>query len=185
MDSLAVPTTDGTRSSATTPMSLSPMPSSTPSTDATSVENLQLNPTSYASPSTSPPSIPQPYNPASALGDIPAIAYALELFLSSKMVESEKFLLDCDPTMYVSQPVTISRTFTIDRERLYFATGYGLIQCVKGLMSYEDPDLIAAIAHTKHGNAIASLHRKKAAGVGARLASAVHKFSTRHLADNR
>ena len=24
------------------------------------------------------------------------------------------------------------------RERLYFASGYGLIQCVKGLMSYED-----------------------------------------------
>ncbi len=24
------------------------------------------------------------------------------------------------------------------RERLYFATGYGLIQCVKGLMSFED-----------------------------------------------
>ena len=23
-------------------------------------------------------------------------------------------------------------------ERLYFATGYGLIQCVKGLMSFED-----------------------------------------------
>ncbi|KAF9491319.1 hypothetical protein BDN71DRAFT_1398587 [Pleurotus eryngii] len=140
------------------------MPSSTPSTEATSVvelegfvEKLQLSPASYASPFTAHPSIPQPYNAASALGDIPAIAYALELFLSSKMVESEKLLLDCDPTM----------------ERLYFATGYGLIQCVKGLMSYEDSDLIAAIAHTKHGNAIASLHRKKAAGVGARLASFV------------
>ena len=24
------------------------------------------------------------------------------------------------------------------RERLYFATGYGLIQCVKALMSYDD-----------------------------------------------
>jgi hypothetical protein len=24
------------------------------------------------------------------------------------------------------------------KERLYFSTGYGLIQCVKGLMSYED-----------------------------------------------
>lgn len=156
------------------------MPSSTPSTQATSVvelegvvEKLQLSPTSYASPFSSPPAIPQPYNAASALGDIPAIAYALELFLSSKMVESEKFLLDCDPTMYVSQSVGFRRMFTIVtlRERLYFATGYGLIQCVKGLMSYEDPDLIAAIAHTKHGNAIASLHRKKAAGVGARLAS--------------
>jgi len=26
----------------------------------------------------------------------------------------------------------------VPRERLYFATGFGLIQCVKALMSYED-----------------------------------------------
>lgn len=81
------------------------------------------------------------------------------------------------------------------RERLYFATGYGLIQCVKGLMSYEDEvrfphlptitllttylqDLLTAIAHTKRGNHIASLHRKKQAFLGSRLAGYV--VSTLH-----
>jgi hypothetical protein len=29
-------------------------------------------------------------------------------------------------------------TETGPRERMYFATGFGLIQCVKALMSYED-----------------------------------------------
>jgi len=38
------------------------------------------------------------------------------------MLESEAFLEKEDPKM----------------ERMYIATGYGLIQCVKGLMSYED-----------------------------------------------
>ena len=82
------------------------------------------------------------------------------------------------------------------RERLYFASGYGLIQCVKGLMSYEDEvrsspstshhfvngpppqDLLTAIAHTKRGNHIASLHRKKQAFLGSRLAGYV--VSTLH-----
>ncbi|XP_006464184.1 hypothetical protein AGABI2DRAFT_194724 [Agaricus bisporus var. bisporus H97] len=59
------------------------------------------------------------------------------------------------------------------KERLYFATGYGLIQCVKGIMSYEDEDLLAGIRHTKHGNQIASEHRKKQAFLGSRLAGYV------------
>ena len=36
--------------------------------------------------------------------------------------ECEAYMRVCDPPM----------------ERLYFATGFGLIQCVKGLMSYAD-----------------------------------------------
>jgi hypothetical protein len=79
----------------------------------------------------------------------------------------------------------------MDRERLYFATGFGLIQCVKGLMSFEDEvsfdlslvsggelwmcfkDLLSAINHTRHGNAIASQHRKPAASFTSRLANYV------------
>ena len=57
-----------------------------------------------------------------ALSDIPAVTYALDLFLQSKMLESEAYLKEQDK----------------DMERLYIATGFGLIQCVKGLMSYED-----------------------------------------------
>lgn len=49
---------------------------------------------------------------------------------------------------------------------MYFATGYGLIQCIKGLMSYADADLLSGIAHTKHGNHVAQQHRKKASFLG-------------------
>lgn len=57
-----------------------------------------------------------------ALLDIRPICYALDTFLQSKMWESEAF---CDKS-------------DEKKERLYFATGYGLIQSVKALMSYED-----------------------------------------------
>ncbi|THG92650.1 hypothetical protein EW145_g8638, partial [Phellinidium pouzarii] len=94
---------------------------------------------------------------ARALEDVPGIKYALRLFLMSHMVESEEFCRARDPA----------------RERLYFASGYGLIQCVKALMSYEDEDLLAAIGHTRHGIAIAQQHRKKAASLTSRLAGFV------------
>lgn len=77
---------------------------------------------SYQSIYTKPPHVKKPYEPADALLDIPALSYALELFLQSHMLESEEFCNKSDE----------------QKERLYFATGYGLIQCVKGLMSYED-----------------------------------------------
>lgn len=47
-----------------------------------------------------PPNVVRPeglYNPEKdALGDIPALRYALDLFLSSHMVESENFCIDMD-----------------------------------------------------------------------------------------
>jgi len=69
-----------------------------------------------------PPEITWPYTHSNALDDIPGIAYALDLFLKSLMVESEEYCHRSDPK----------------QERLYFASGYGMIQCVKALMSYED-----------------------------------------------
>ncbi|TFK53849.1 hypothetical protein OE88DRAFT_1654178 [Heliocybe sulcata] len=105
-----------------------------------------------------PPGIPKtPYSPAHALDDIPGVRYALDLFLASYMVESEKYCDDCDP----------------NKERLYFTTGYGLIQCVKGLMSFENEDILTALGHAKHGNTIASHHRKKSASMATRLAGLV------------
>ncbi len=77
---------------------------------------------SYQSPYAIPPPVKQPYDPDEALLDIAPIAHALELFLQSKMLESEEFCHTNDQ----------------EKERLYFSTGYGLIQCVKALMSYED-----------------------------------------------
>ncbi|KAI0071516.1 hypothetical protein K474DRAFT_1630434 [Panus rudis PR-1116 ss-1] len=101
------------------------------------------------------PPIPKgPYTQDKALEDLPGICYALHLFLASHMVESEEYCHKSDPA----------------KERLYFATGYGLIQCVKSLMSYADEDLLAAINHVKHGGAVASNHRKKAASLPTRLA---------------
>ncbi|KAG6915424.1 hypothetical protein DXG01_011573 [Tephrocybe rancida] len=102
-----------------------------------------------------PPDVKYPYVEEEALGDLPGVCYALEMFLASHMVESEDYCRDSDTT----------------KERLYFTTGYGLIQCVKGLMSYADEDLLSAINHTKHGNHIASQHRKKAGFFGSLVGS--------------
>jgi len=104
------------------------------------------------------PVIPKdPYAKSKALEDVKGIAYALHVFLASHMLESEEYCNKSDP----------------QKERLYFATGFGLIQCVKGLMSFEDEDLLAAIGHVKHGNAIAQQHRKRAAALPTRLAGLV------------
>ncbi|KAH7911470.1 hypothetical protein BJ138DRAFT_1172533 [Hygrophoropsis aurantiaca] len=104
--------------------------------------------------SISAPTVKQPYNSAEALGDIPGISWALDEFLHSRMVESEDYCNKVDP----------------QKQRLYFATGFGLIQCVKGLMSFEDKDLLDAIGHTRHGNTIAGQHRKRQSSFTTRLA---------------
>ncbi|TEB19564.1 hypothetical protein FA13DRAFT_1844951 [Coprinellus micaceus] len=100
---------------------------------------------SWDSPYTQPPGVKHPYRPEEALEDIPGLQHALQLFLESRMMESEEYCRRMDER----------------QERLYFATGFSLIQCVKGLMSYEDEDLLSALQHAKHGNAIASAHRKR------------------------
>ncbi|KAF8632740.1 hypothetical protein AX15_001709 [Amanita polypyramis BW_CC] len=114
-----------------------------------------------------PPTIKYPYNPDNALEDIPGVHYALEVFLNSHMLESEEYCHQSDE----------------NKERLYFAAGYGLIQFVKALISYADEDLLAAIGHSQQGNHIASMHRKKQSFLGSRIAgyvvSALH--SSVHL----
>jgi hypothetical protein len=63
------------------------------------------------------------YKPNEALRpDIEECRMALQLFLESRMLESEQLLKEGDPKF----------------ERLYIATGYGLIQSVKAFMSFED-----------------------------------------------
>ncbi|EIW57037.1 uncharacterized protein TRAVEDRAFT_151658 [Trametes versicolor FP-101664 SS1] len=106
---------------------------------------------------TPPPFPKSSYSPNKALDDIGGVEYALHLFLGSHMLESEEYCRKYDPKM----------------ERVYLATGFGLIQCVKGLMSFEDEDLVDAIAHVRHGNTIASQHRKRAASLPTRLAGLV------------
>jgi hypothetical protein len=81
-----------------------------------------------------------PYSHSAALDDIPGIAYALDTFLKSQMVESEEYCHRNDPEKYVDAPESPFSDLkkNLLRERLYFATGFGMIQCVKALMSYED-----------------------------------------------
>jgi hypothetical protein len=86
----------------------------------------------------SPPAVQRPYKPEEALDDIPGVAFALEHFLSSHMLESEEYCNKMDETKCVTNQFQLSLCNIPTRERLYFATGYGLIQCVKGIMSYED-----------------------------------------------
>ncbi|KAF7342328.1 hypothetical protein MVEN_01821200 [Mycena venus] len=112
---------------------------------------------SYRTIYTSPPPVKTPYRASEALSDLPGVSYALDQFLASRMHESEDYMNASDAK----------------KERLYFATGYGLIQCVKGLMSYADEDLLAAIGHCKQGVLIASQHRKKAPYLASRLAGYV------------
>ncbi|KDQ49454.1 hypothetical protein JAAARDRAFT_42869 [Jaapia argillacea MUCL 33604] len=128
------------------------------STEATSVAGSgSSTPTASYDRSKAPPLPKQPYTPKDALNDLPALNFALHTFLKSHMLECEEYCNECDPK----------------KERLYFATGYGLIQFVKGMMSFEDEDLLAAIGHAKHGNAIASQHRKRSASLTTRLAGLV------------
>lgn len=50
-----------------------------------------------------PPAPPKgSYSPKNALDDLPGTHYALELFLASKMVESEEYCDQCDPKKCVS-----------------------------------------------------------------------------------
>ncbi|RDX42324.1 hypothetical protein OH76DRAFT_1488762 [Lentinus brumalis] len=105
---------------------------------------------------TPPPPFPTgPYVPEKALADdIAGVRYALHVFIRSHMHESEDYCRKFDPKM----------------ERLYMATGFGLIQCVKGLMSFEDEDLKDAIEQVRHGNEVAARHRKRTASLPTRLA---------------
>lgn len=48
-----------------------------------------------------PPLIKSPYSPKDALDDIPGVAHALDLFLASKMIESEEYCDKTDPKKLV------------------------------------------------------------------------------------
>ena len=73
---------------------------SNPTTDLTSLPSelskSNLETVKRSSPGV-PPAVRWPYSPTSALDDIPGIAYALDLFLKSLMVESEEYCHASDP----------------------------------------------------------------------------------------
>ncbi|KZS95551.1 hypothetical protein SISNIDRAFT_452213 [Sistotremastrum niveocremeum HHB9708] len=104
-----------------------------------------------------PPKVTGAYKISDALVDLPGVRYAVSLFLESHMVECEEWCDENDPK----------------KERLYYASGYGLIQTVKALMSYEDEDILAAIGHAKNSIAVAVAHRKKHSSIVGRVAGFV------------
>ena len=53
-------------------------------------------------------------------------------------VRSQVFFFFCTPVPPVLYGPLRVGSATFHRERMYFAMGFGLIQCVKALMSYED-----------------------------------------------
>ncbi|KAF9020224.1 hypothetical protein BDZ89DRAFT_1072405 [Hymenopellis radicata] len=108
-------------------------------------------------PTPTPPTVTQPYDRDNALDDIPAAGYALSTFYASQMVEAEAYIDENDP----------------EKTRLYFASCYGLFQCIKSLMSFADEDILVALQRAKHGNYVASQYRKKGASLTTRLASYV------------
>ena len=104
---------------------------------------------SYSPICASPPPVTEPYSTENALDDLPGVSYALALFLASHMVELEDYCHESDPQKYA---VFIAQhwilTSHIFREHWYFASGYGMIQCVKGLMSFEDEVYLSVILPT-------------------------------------
>jgi hypothetical protein len=64
-------------------------------------------------------------------------------------------------------------SFHLHRQRLFLATGYGVIQAVRAMMSFEDADLLSAQEDAKHGLTVAASHRKKAPNFTSRLAGFV------------
>lgn len=85
----------------------------TPNTDLTSlpsdVSKLSLGPAKKSpplltgpEPEPEPPAVLWPYSRRAALDDIPGIAYALNTFLQSQMVESEEYCHRNDPQKYLS-----------------------------------------------------------------------------------
>jgi hypothetical protein len=103
------PFTDTTSSSAlafTLSASASAVSAGTPHTDWTSlpsdVSKLSLGLVAKKPPLPEPPAVSWPYSRSAALDDIPGIAYALDTFLKSQMVESEEYCHRNDPKKCVS-----------------------------------------------------------------------------------
>lgn len=96
---------------------------SSPATSVTSDNDTAMKPDdvqgypSYQSIYTSPPPVAYPYEPTEALGDLPGVSYALEMFLASHMVESEDYCNKSDikkfvihsPTFHLHSSILLQR----------------------------------------------------------------------------
>jgi hypothetical protein len=93
-------------SSSALALSVSAASAGTPYTDLTSlpsdVSKLSLGLAKKPPLLTEPPAVSWPYSHSAALDDIPGIAYALDTFLKSQMIESEEYCHRNDPRKCVA-----------------------------------------------------------------------------------
>jgi hypothetical protein len=98
--------TDSSSSALALSASASAVSAGTPYTNLTSlpsdVSKLSLGLVAKKPPLAEPPAVSWPYSRSAALDDIPGIAYALETFLKSQMVESEEYCHRNDPKKCVA-----------------------------------------------------------------------------------
>ena len=80
-------------------------PEATPATSVTSAPDGDVETIKEAK--TTPPSVKTPYKAKEALDDIPGVAYALETFLQSRMVECEDYCHESDPKKCVIRDSTL------------------------------------------------------------------------------
>ncbi|KAG8909024.1 hypothetical protein FRB99_000127 [Tulasnella sp. 403] len=104
---------------------------------------------------TPPPS--DTYHHSQALDDLPFIRNILHMFLAGRMLEAEEQCNKSDPKA----------------ERLYTSSGWGIIQALKGLMSFEEADIAHALEAVRRAALVAGQHRKPATSLTARLAGLV------------
>ncbi|KAG8964153.1 hypothetical protein FRC03_002161 [Tulasnella sp. 419] len=153
--------------SATESSSHSSTPTSTPSLEGPSTPTFEKSGTassvqtpssvSFVSGMTESTATASGYSRKQALDDLPMIRNVLHTFLSGKMVEAEAQIKDAD----------------LNNERLYTTSGWGVIQCLKSLMSFEEDEIDAALEATKHAAFVAGHHRRPATSLTARLAGLV------------
>lgn len=89
--------------------------------------------------------------------DLDTCREALSLFLSSKMKESENLLAEKDPK----------------NNHLYLQSGHGLIQSLKGFMTFDSVDLNAALDITKATAHTATMLRRPTGGVFSKIGGLV------------
>jgi hypothetical protein len=115
------------------------------------------------------PTLHKPYDKRKAWNDLPGAAYVFELFLSGKMEEAEKWCKTVDPKMFAFINICHNLANLMHRERMYISMALGCIQCLKGLMSFAEEDLLKAVNSNKQASSIASQHRKKPPSMSAAL----------------
>ncbi len=93
--------------------------------------------------------------------DIQSCQHVIELFLTSRMKEAERFAYAQDPT----------------GEKMYLQNAAAVIQCIKGMMTFDQNDLSTALEIARGTSALAASLRKPQSGLLGRVAGVVRSGS--------